>query len=130
MIEALLEVGLDLILEAVVQLFVELALELGIEGLARGLRRKPHPVVATVGWLLVGAGLGWLFAWLVPQRLFPRGPFHGASLVIGPLAVGLVMRLWGDYQRGRGRQTTQLATFHGGAAFALGSSAVRFLLVD
>ena len=118
----LLECGGDLLLEAF--------LEFGIEGYqhARG-RKNRSPFVAALGYLLLGAALGALWVWLAPNRLLQGRTLPGVSLILGPLAVGGVMEAWGRHRRAAGHATTNLATWYGGAAFALGIAIVRFFWV-
>lgn len=80
-------------------------------------------------WFVVGALLGLLSGVALSERLLPRPRMPGLSLVAGPLASGLAMREWGSFRRGQGHATGSLATFHGGAAFALGMALGRFVLV-
>ena len=80
-------------------------------------------------WFTVGALLGLISGIVVPVRLLPRPRTAGLSLVAGPLASGIAMRAWGSYRRDRGHSTSSLATFRGGAAFALGAALGRFVLV-
>jgi len=80
-------------------------------------------------WFAAGAFFGLLSGVVLPDRLMPRPRTAGLSLLASPLACGLAMRAWGSYVRGRGRVPGSLATFHGGAAFALGMALGRFVLV-
>lgn len=64
-----------------------------------------------------------------PERLTPAGPLPGLSLVLAPLATGLVMHLYGQWRRGRGHDTTYLATFWGGSLLAFAMALTRFLMV-
>jgi hypothetical protein len=50
------------------------------------------------------------------------------SLVLAPLATGLVMHLYGRWRRGRGHDTTYLATFWGGSLLAFAMALTRFLM--
>ena len=115
----LLEFGGEVLLEGL--------LELGLEGYqeARG-RRNRGPVVATVGYLLLGALIGALWIWLAPGRILVGRSIPGASLLLGPLLGGLAMEWWGRHRRAGGHATTNLATWYGGAALALGIAVVRF----
>jgi hypothetical protein len=89
-------------------------------------RSNHHPLVAAVGYLLVGAALGAASLLIWPDRFFQPGSIPGVSLVVGPLVAGVAMHAWGAYRKTHGHVTTNLATFLGGAAFALGTALVRF----
>jgi hypothetical protein len=80
-------------------------------------------------WFAVGALLGLLSGVVLPDRLMPKPRRAGLSLIASPLACGFAMHNWGSSVRGRGRVPGSLATFHGGAAFALGAALGRFVLV-
>jgi hypothetical protein len=114
----------------VFELVVELLLEGGIDGLVSAYKRtlgreNRDPVIAAVGYALLGAAFGQLSLWLVPGRLLPAGPFPGLSVLIATPAAGWAMQRWGRHRRARGSSPTNLATFPGGAAFAGAFSLVR-----
>ena len=116
--------------EFLLQVLIELGLYLGPpaigEGIARAYRRSTtHPVVWTLGLFGVGAFIGWLSANAVPDRVSPVVGFRGISLVVAPLVVGALMYAWGRYRKRRELPFTGFATFHGGAAFALGVALAR-----
>jgi hypothetical protein len=79
--------------------------------------------------LVAGAALGLLSGILLPHRLLPSPRTEGISLVVSPLFSGFAMYAWGSFRRDRGHATSVLASFHGGAAFALGAAIGRFVLV-
>jgi hypothetical protein len=125
---------MELILELVLELFGEVIFQVLMEaGLATAHeaagRKNRNPILATVGYGMLGAILGALSLWLLPMRLFGHAPVSGLSLVVSPLVMGIVMQLWGGLRRARGHRTTNLATWYGGAAFAFGLSLVRFLWI-
>jgi hypothetical protein len=121
--ELVLELFLELFGEAIVQILMEAGLATAQEAAGRENR---NPALATIGYLMLGGVLGALSLWLLPARLFGVSPATGISLIVSPLVMGIVMRLWGGLRRAQGHRTTNLATFHGGAAFALGVALVRF----
>jgi hypothetical protein len=126
-------------LEAVLLFLGELIVEVFLSGLLEALwdlasatykvtygRKNHHPLLAALGYLALGATIGAGSLLLRPERMAAHTVFPGISLVLGPLLTGGCMRLWGDWRRARGHATTNLATFLGGAAFALGLALVRF----
>jgi len=129
-VEELVAWLLWLFLELAGEVLLEGLFELGIESFqrARG-RSNRHPVTAAIGYLLVGAAIGGLWGWLAPARVVSVPLVPGASLLLGPLAAGAAMEAWGRYRRASGRATSNLATWYGGAAFALGIAIVRFFWV-
>lgn len=78
---------------------------------------------------VAGVALGLLSAFALPRRILPTPRTPGFSLVLGPVGSGLVMREWGAYRREGGHATSGLATFYGGASFALGAALGRFVMV-
>jgi hypothetical protein len=119
---------LEFLLQLLLEVFGEVLLELGI-GVFKSVfeRQNREPVIAAVGYLLLGAVLGALSLWILPERLLRPAQIPGLSLVIAPLAGGVAMHLWGKYRRSHGHSTTNLATFHCGAALLFSYALVRFL---
>ncbi len=127
--EILAEIVLAL-LQLFLEIFAEALLELGLSGLKEALgRANRNPLLAALGYLVVGGMVGGISIWLWPERLLRGGPVPGLSLLVSPLAGGAAMEAWGRFRRGRGHETTNLATFLGGAAFALGYAVVRLMWV-
>ena len=86
-------------------------------------------VMEACAWFVAGAGLGLLSGIVLPHRLLPPPRTAGFSLLVSPLISGIAMHAWGAGRRGRGHAVSSLATFHGGAAFAMGAALGRFVLV-
>ena len=124
----MLELLLELLVELFGQIVVEVLWEFGAAAYKAARPRGNRSVaVAVVGYAVVGAVVGALSLLAWPDRLFRPGPVPGLSLILGPVCVGAVMHGWGLLRRRRGHETTNLATFPGGAAFALGTALVRFI---
>jgi hypothetical protein len=122
----LLELAIEFVLEAGLQI----AFDEGISAYRRSFERNNRgPAEASLAYLLLGGILGLVVTMLLPERLLPASPIPGLSLFLSPLALGLTMHYWGRFQRSRGSLTSNLATFHGGAAFAFGVALVRFHFV-
>lgn len=124
----LAELLLQFIFEVVVQIFVEIGVN-AVGSVVRGVmgRENHHPAVAALGYLLLGACVGAVSVWAWPQRVVAVVHLPGISLILAPLVAGAAMHLWGTVLRRRGETPTNMATFLGGAAFALGVALVRFL---
>ncbi len=124
----LLEVVLWFVSELGGELFVELLVELGLSSVKEATGRENRdPVLATLGYLLLGALLGGATLLVAPDRLLPVVARPGLSLFLAPLLAGVAMHFWGEFRRGRGHSPTNLATFWGGAAFAFAAALARFL---
>ena len=122
---------LELLLEALVQAVGEIIVELGWASLRHAVRskRRPNPVLAVLGWAVIGGGCGAISALIFPHRVLPWHGRAGISVILAPLLTGAVMKIVGDRRRAAGKETTALATFWGGAVFAFALSAVRLWLV-
>jgi len=123
---------MTLMLEFLLQLFLEFLgqalLEVGWESAKQALgRENHHPVVAALGFLVLGAVVGAAWVWIQPDRIAASSPLPGASLILAPLLVGASMHVFGSYRRAHGHNPTNLATFFGGASFAFAVAAVRFV---
>jgi hypothetical protein len=118
-----------LLVEFVFELFIELVFgELGdlFGWLEPSTQSK---LLAALAYFVVGAAVGLLSAVAWPDRLLPAPRTPGFSLVAGPLLSGYAMHTWGVFRREGGHSTSSLATFWGGAAFALGAALGRFVVV-
>ena len=91
-------------------------------------RADANPVVAKAMYVLVGAVVGALSLLVFPERILPVWGPSGMSLVVAPLAGGWLMHLWGQSRERAGATTTHLATFSGGAVFALAAAGVRLIV--
>jgi hypothetical protein len=124
-------------MEEIFWMLFEIVFELVGEVVIEIVRALFGPVDPSIGdaafdafaWFAVGALLGLLSGVVLPARLLPRPRTAGLSLIASPLACGVTMGAWGSFRRERGHATSSLATFHGGAAFALGMALGRFVLV-
>jgi hypothetical protein len=127
-VEELLLALLEALLEGLVEALLEAALDALLESTKQKGRIEGWPV--TVGVLLWGALAGFASALIFPHRLLgARSPVPGLSVLLAPLVAGTAMQWFGDWRRSRGRETTGLATFRGGALFAFGMALVRFLML-
>src|SRR5262245_44860625 len=93
-------------------------------------KRAPALWRVRIGLFLWGAVAGFASALIVPHRLIAtRIRIPGTSLIFAPLIAGAVMNWFGEHRRAKGRATSGLATFAGGAVFAFGMALARFLMV-
>ena len=124
------------LLLALLEGLLEIVVEIAIDSLADWLshtEQKAGVAISyggAIGLLLWGALAGGLASVQFPVKIF-RGaaPLPGISLVVAPLMAGTAMHWIGVWRRRSGRKGTALATFGGGALFAFGMAAVRFLMV-
>jgi hypothetical protein len=126
-----LEILFELLFELVVQVVGELLLTLGWESVGHAFRgsRTANPILAAVGWAMIGALCGAVSVLAAPHRLLPASRVSGVSMLLSPPISGVLMKAIGDQRRAVGKDTTLLATFWGGAMFAFAVATTRFLLM-
>ena len=110
-------------------LVVDFLLTAGMD-LSFGMRRgqdPPRPTATSqVGVAgIAGLGIGFLFGYIVPQRLLPPPLLPGMSVIVVPALLGGAMHLWGIVRRRRGATPSALATWYGGVTVGLGLAAGR-----
>jgi len=125
------------LLDAFLEIFLEVAIEVAGEtififlftAIADALRPSEprRPVMACVGYLLLGAATGGLSLIWFPFPLVHPSRFHGISLIISPLLTGSLMALLGWILRKYNKRTVNLETFGYGFVFAFGMTLARFL---
>ena len=122
---------LSLIWEIFLQIIGEVLAEVGVHSLGAPFRQRgrAHPVLATIGIILLGAIGGAVTGAIWPTRLFSTSPLPGASLLISPLLSGLAMERLGRWREARGQTRSSLSTYWGGALFAFAMALVRFVWV-
>lgn len=120
---------LGLILWVLFDLMVQVALE-AVFGLYRSLDEDEGAwPLAVVFFVAVGCVIGAITACVFPDRVLRPGPFMGVSLLAVPALLGAFMEFWGAFITRRGRNTSHLATWYGGASMGLGLAAGRLALV-
>ena len=110
--------------EILLQIFLEVLVELGLHSTGRS-RRPVNPWLAAVGYAVLGALLGGLSLWVMPELLIPE-PGRVLNLVIAPILVGLMMVGLGAWRARRGDPVLRIDRFVYGYLFALALALVRF----
>jgi hypothetical protein len=119
--ESVLEFLLELAGEAIFSLILRAIGEVFVDS------GVVNPMLASFGYLLLGAVTGGASILLFPHPLIHPSRIHGISLLVSPVATGLVMSRIGKALRKRGKKTTQIESFGYGFAFAFGMALVRLL---
>lgn len=119
---------LQLLGEILLQILVELLAELGLHGVREAFRRpKPaHPLLAALGYSILGAGAGAASLLVFPVALIHSARLQVLNLLLTPIVAGLFMTLVGAWRRRRDQEPIQLDRFVYGFLFALGTSLVRY----
>jgi hypothetical protein len=122
--------AIEFLFDFLIELVAEIVLSLGWEATTAPFRRERLPAaLAAIGYFILGAALGAFSAWIFPYRFTQSDALSILGVIANPIAAGLAMRWYGAARRKAGKSTTNLATFVGGASFALGVSLSRFLLI-
>jgi len=121
----LAELLLELLFELAIPVIEEVLADLAIRHKDRLDRSFPLLVI-----LLAGGASGIVSYLVWPHRVIRGKPLvPGISLLLAPVLTGRTMAWVGDRLRAKDVVPSTLASFRGGALFALGMAAVRFLLV-
>ena len=117
------------LLECLVQVAAEILLELGLIPLRESARvhRRHHPVLAFIGFLMLGALAGFLSLFVYRRPVIPGERGRLLELLLAPIVVGLVMRLLGHWRQRRGKLPGPLESFWHAWGFALAFGLLRFL---
>ena len=132
MIEAIVELLLQILIDIVGEVLFELFITLGFESLTESIRpnNRLSPVTDSVAVFFLGLLAGAMTLLILKKRLSPYSPLPGVSLFLGPLGTGLVMHRLGDLWEERGRARPVLFAFRAGAAFAFGMALARFVYIE
>ena len=127
--EFFFELILSFTFEFLLQVAGELLLELGLRSLGETIvsREDRNPVLAGIGYGLLGLIAGGLSLLIFPHAFASSERFHGISLLISPVLAGLFMAGVGWLRERRGQETIRLDSFLYGFIFALPMAIVRFL---
>jgi hypothetical protein len=128
---ALLSAVAELLFEVLFQVAVEAVVALVVRSIRNVFDETNaiNPILATIGYLLLGSAFGIASLRLFPHPFFQPSKFHGISLVISPVITGLVMSQTGIMLRRKGKQAVRIESFGYGFTFALGLAIIRFILV-
>jgi hypothetical protein len=123
---------LELFLEVLFQVAAEALFDLALRGLGEVLVRSEfkNPLVATIGYVALGALTGGLSLIIFPHPLVHPSRLHGISLLVAPIVTGSLMALIGSVLHHQGKKTTQIESFGYGFAFAFGMALIRLIFAE
>jgi hypothetical protein len=125
----IVEILFGFLVEALLSILAEILIELGYGSIVDSFKRRSpsNRYSALLGCLLLGVlcGVGSLI--IFPERIIGDNAMPGLSLVLSPVLAGWFMYHFGEIRRQKGKETSTLATFWGGAIFAFGTSTTRFI---
>ena len=127
--EIIAEAILGFILEFLIPVIGEFAFDLLLRSLGEPFmsRERRNPVIAGLGYLLIGLILGGVSLLIFPRSFVRSETFHGISLLITPVVSGLAMGALGRWREGRGETVLRIDSFVYGFLFALAMALVRFV---
>jgi hypothetical protein len=117
--------------EFLLQLILEALVELGARGFASVSQGRPpptplHPVLAGLGYALLGAAVGALSLHFFPSSLAHARWLKILTLILVPLLAGLAMNALGAWRLRRDQNIIRLDRFGYAYLFAFSLALVRF----
>jgi hypothetical protein len=118
---------LELVGEFLLQVVFEALAEVGLHSVKSVFEKRPDPVFAALGYIILGAAAGGLSLLLVPHLIIHHRLARIANLVLTPLASGAVMAAIGALRRRRDEELVRLDRFGYSVLFAASMAVVRFV---
>ena len=127
--EFIAELLLQVILEFLIPLLGEFSIELGVRSLGEPFVRREarNPVIAGIGYCLLGLILGGVSLLFFPRSFVRSETVHGINLLITPVLSGLAMSAVGRLRKQQGKALLRLDSFIYGFLFAFMMALVRFV---
>ena len=127
--ELIVEVFVSFFFEFLLQVFGELLAQLGLRSLGEPFasREERNPILAAIGYCLLGLFLGGLSLLVFPEPFVRSERFPGINLIFTPVLTGLAMSSIGRLRERQGKSVLRLDTFVYGFLFAFAMAIVRFL---
>lgn len=124
-----MEIGIDILLELLIQLGGEILIEAGFQKVAGNwdARGRPGPLLASIGYGLLGAAVGGLSLLAFPEHFIESLSWRRVNLIATPVLAGAAMSAVGWLRRRQGKETVRLDHFAYGFIFAFGMALVRYL---
>ena len=118
----------EVIFEALFEFALEAAFDLIFRAIAEvfEISELTNPLLACVGYVLLGAATGGLSLLLYPHPLFHPSRVHGISLLVSPILTGLAMWQVGSLLRTKNKKVIRIESFWYGFTFAAGMALARF----
>lgn len=125
----MLETVFELFLEALIEIGGEFFFELGLRSLSEPFvpRRERSPILAGVGYALLGLIAGGLSLLIFPNHFVRSEHLHGISLLVSPVLAGLGMAGFGWLLKRTGKRRLRLDSFVYGFIFAFPMAIVRYI---
>ena len=126
--ELIFEFFVSFFFEFLLQIAGELLIDLGLRSLGEPFVRREDrsPILAAIGYVLLGLIFGFLSLFVFPEPFFQSERFHGINLIITPVLTGLAMGQIGRLRERQGKTVIRLDSFIYGFLFAFAMALVRF----
>lgn len=120
------------LLEGLLEFAFSLPVNLGFHSLKEITvdREDRNPILAGVGYGLLGSIAGGLSLLIFPNALARSESFHGINLLISPVLAGLAMAGFGWLLERSGNRRLRFDSFVYGFVFAFPMALVRFYFTD
>ena len=118
----------EVIFEALFEFALEAAFDLIFRAIAEvfEISELTNPLLACVGYVLLGGATGGVSLLLYPHPLFHPSRVHGISLLVSPILTGLAMWQVGSLLRTKNKKVIRIESFWYGFTFAAGMALARF----
>ncbi len=122
----------DLLFEVLIQVVGEAILGMIVRSSRNAIKKSEpiSPVLAAVGYLVLGAACGVVSIFFFPHPLIHPSRIHGISLLVSPVITGLIMAQVGLLLRRKDKNTVGIESFWYGFTFAFGVALIRFIFIS
>ena len=125
-----MEIVLEIIFQILAEIFMQLVYELGFHSMLEPFNKKPKPVIAFIGYLVLGVIAGFISKIFTPQLLIKGETLRVINLLVTPIAVGLIMSALGKLREKNGVSLIRMDKFLYGFIFAFSMALVRYLYIN
>jgi hypothetical protein len=121
-----MEILVEIFFEFFLQLVLEVLFEFGLQAVAEPFQKKPNPLLAALGYVVIGGALGALTLWPFPDSMVRAPILRWVNLALTPVLVGFAMVLLGIWRRKHDQLELRINRFSYGFLFAFSVALVRF----
>lgn len=125
--EVIFDIIFSFLGEILIQIFYQILLELGITSISKVKAPAKSPILAGIGYLLLGIIAGGISLLFFRNQFITSPELQILNLVFTPIFAGLVMMEIGKSKAKYGKVTTRMDSFTYGAIFAFGMAGIRYL---
>jgi hypothetical protein len=125
----MVEIFVEFLFELFINTVGEVLFEIGLQSFKDSAKKNgtEYPLLAFLGYSLLGAVAGGLSLLIFPQYFIRVGKYHGVGLIVIPVIAGMAMSGIGTLRKKTGKQLIRLDSFVYGFIFAFCMTLIRFL---